>query len=268
MIESTADALLTAASVIAAAMAITWVVSVIVKDASIIDPVWGLGFVIVAWAVALGVGEWPAHSIVLVAMVSAWGLRLATYLGVRNFGKGEDYRYQSMRRRWGRPFWLISFFTVYLLQGVLMWIVSLPVQAGIADPAESIGPLMYAGLTVWFVGLGFETVGDLQLARFRRNPESEGRVLDTGLWRYTRHPNYFGDFLVWWGIFLAAAAPVWTIVGPLVMSVLLLRVSGVTLLEKTITKRRPGYADYVRRTNAFFPWRPKDGESTRETQAF
>jgi steroid 5-alpha reductase family enzyme len=191
--------------------------------------------------------------------VTVWGLRLTLYLSIRNLGKGEDYRYQAMRRRWGRNFPFISLGTVFLLQAALMWIVSLPVQVSMANPGDP-GSLAWLGLAVFALGLFFETVGDWQLARFKADPDNKGKVMDRGLWRYTRHPNYFGDFAVWWGLFLIAVADVsmlWTIVGPLVMSWLLLRVSGVAMLEKTIGRRRPGYEEYARTTNAFFPWKPK-----------
>ena len=257
----TADVLLATAAAIAALMGAMWVVSLLVRDASIVDIVWGLGFVVVA-GVSLATGDgWSTRSQLLFVLVAVWGLRLAGYLAWRNLGHGEDQRYQAMRRHWGERFWWVSFFQVFLLQGVLMWIVSLPVQlAATAAEPTMFGALAYLGVAVWFVGLLFETLGDAQLARFKADPDNAGRVMDVGLWRYTRHPNYFGDFCVWWGLFLVAAeaAPArWGIVGPIIMSVLLLRVSGVALLEKTIVKRRPAYEDYIARTSAFFPRPPK-----------
>jgi steroid 5-alpha reductase family enzyme len=233
----------------------------LVRDASIVDIVWGLGFVLIA-ATALAVGEgFDARRQLLLVLVGIWGLRLSGYLAWRNLGHGEDYRYQAMRKRWGDRFWLVSLGQVFLLQGVLMWVVSLPVQlAATADEPSSFGVLAYVGVALWFVGLLFETLGDAQLARFKADEHNRGRVMDRGLWRYTRHPNYFGDFCVWWGIFLVAAeaGPArWGIIGPAVMSFLLLRVSGVAMLEKTIGKRRPGYDEYVARTSAFFPRPPK-----------
>ncbi|MBX3284997.1 MAG: DUF1295 domain-containing protein [Actinobacteria bacterium] len=239
----------------------TWVVSLLVHDASIVDIAWGPSFVAVATVSAL-VGQGASdRRILLLGLVAIWGVRLATYLAWRNLGHGEDYRYQAMRRHHGARFGLISLVVVFGLQGALVWVVSLPVQlaAGAAEPAE-LGPLAAAGVVLWLVGLVFEAVGDAQLARFKRDPASAGQVLDRGLWRYTRHPNYFGDFCVWWGIFLVAAeaAPArWGIVGPVVMSVLLLRVSGVAMLEKTIASRRPGYVDYVQRTSTFIPRPPR-----------
>ena len=198
----------------------------------------------------------------LVAVLTTlWGLRLAGYLASRNLGKGEDYRYQAMRRRLGARFPLVSLFTVFGLQGVLMWIVSLPVQtAQVPDTPSGLVALDFAGIGLWCAGMFFETVGDLQLARFKADPGNGGRVMDRGLWRYTRHPNYFGDFCVWWGLYaiaLATGDAWWAVVGPLVMSVLLLRVSGVTLLERHMEKRRPGYDEYARRTSEFFPRPPR-----------
>lgn len=258
-----ADVLLASAAAVAVLMVSMWIVSVLVKDASIVDIVWGLGFVVVA-ATALAVGEgWDVRRQLLAVLVAVWGLRLSGYLAWRNLGHGEDYRYQAMRKKWGDRFWLVSLVQVFLLQGVLMWIVSLPVQlaATEVEPGD-FGPLAYVGVALWFVGLLFETLGDAQLARFKADPANSGQVMDQGLWRYTRHPNYFGDFCVWWGIFLVAAettAARWGIVGPVLMSFLLLRVSGVAMLEKTIGKRRPGYEAYVARTSAFFPRPPKAG---------
>ena len=235
-------------------MVATWLVSLAVHDASIVDLVWGLGFVLVAWIA--WAAERDNRSLLVAGLVTVWGLRLSGYLAWRNLGKGEDFRYRAMRRRHGARFGLISLLTVFGLQGVLMWVVSLPVQAAVGDRLSAVDVL---GVGLWLVGLTFETVGDLQLASFKANPANEGKVLDTGLWRYTRHPNYFGDFCVWWGLYVVALAggAWWTVVGPLVMTALLMRYSGAGLLEKTIGRRRPGYDDYVRTTNAFFPGPPK-----------
>ncbi|MGI8710965.1 MAG: DUF1295 domain-containing protein [Acidimicrobiales bacterium] len=251
--------------VVLAVMVVAWLVSLAVHDASIVDIIWGAGFVVVA-VVAAVVGDGVASRRVLLAvLVAVWGLRLSGYLAKRNLGHGEDYRYRAMRQKWGDRFWWVSFFQVFSLQGLLLWTVSLPIQlAASPDRPGSLGLLAAVGGLVWLVGLACETVGDLQLARFKARPANEGQVMDQGLWRYTRHPNYFGDFCVWWGLFLVAAetGPArWGVVGPVVMSILLLRVSGVAMLEKTIGQRRQGYGDYVRRTNAFFPGPPKRSEA-------
>ncbi|CAN5693055.1 DUF1295 domain-containing protein [soil metagenome] len=246
-------------------MLATWITSVALRDASIVDLVWGLGYVIVG-ATSLAVGDAPGpRRLLLALLVGVWGLRLTIHLAVRNLGHGEDRRYQNMRRHWGPRFWLISLATVFGLQGLLMLIVSTPITlSASADGPEGLGPLAVLGVLLWLVGFVFEAGGDLQLTRFKADPDNEGKVMDQGFWRYTRHPNYFGDFCVWWGIFLVAAETGpgrWGVVGPVVMTVFLLKVSGVAMLERDITKRRPKYADYIERTSAFFPRPPKSRSS-------
>lgn len=254
----TATALLGAAVAITILMLATWVVSLLRRDASIVDIVWGSGFVVVAWVVRALVDGDSVRQWLLVALTTVWGLRLSVHLAIRNLGKPEDYRYRAMRKRAGERFALVSLVRVFGLQGVLMWIVSLPVQLGQVSTAEP-GPLLFVGVAVWTVGLVFESVGDWQLTRFKADPANEGQVMRRGLWRYTRHPNYFGDACVWWGLALVAAAGVgwWGVIGAVVMTVLLRRVSGVSLLEKSLTKRKPGYADYVASTSPFFPLPPR-----------
>jgi len=209
----------------------------------------------VAAGAALLLSDSPAWRAWLVlAMVGAWGLRLAVYLAWRNWGHEEDHRYRAIRLRNEPNFALKSLWLIFGFQALLAWLISLPLAGAISGNAP-LGPLDVLGVALWVVGLFFEAVGDWQLARFKADPHNAGRVMDRGLWRYTRHPNYFGDFCVWWGYYLIALSTGawWTIPGPLLMSFLLLRFSGVTLLEKDIGERRPAYADYVRRTNAFFP---------------
>jgi steroid 5-alpha reductase family enzyme len=195
----------------------------------------------------------------VLCLVSLWGLRLAAYLAWRNRGHDEDRRYQAIRRRNEPNFALKSLWLIFGFQAVLAWIISLPLAGAIAGDAP-LGLLDGLGVALWAVGLYFEAAGDWQLARFKADPGNTGRVMDRGLWRYTRHPNYFGDFCVWWGLYLVAlsAGAWWTVVGPLIMSLLLLRFSGVRLLERDIGERRPAYAEYVRRTNAFFPGPRRD----------
>jgi steroid 5-alpha reductase family enzyme len=239
-------------------MVSVWIASVVKRDASIVDSFWGLGFGLVAW-VAFALGPRTTPVLVTTVLVTLWGVRLSTYITVRNHGKGEDFRYRDMRARVGPRFVWVSFFTVFLLQGALLWVVALPVQTLAWTTDASFGPVQGLGALVFAVGLTFEAVGDAQLARWKKDPACRGKVMDRGLWRYSRHPNYFGDFCVWWGIYLLAigtGAPVWSGVGPAVMSLLLLRVSGVTLLEQSL-RARPGYEDYVARTSAFFPWPPR-----------
>jgi len=252
---------LVSAAAIVALMVGGWALSVAVRDASIVDSFWSLGFVVVA-AVALVAGPGLIERRLLVfALVAVWGVRLSLHITKRNWGKGEDFRYQAFRARWGPRFWWVSLFTVFLLQGAIMFVVSLPIQAaGAGETPSSLGWLDALGAALWLVGFAFETVGDAQLARFKADPTTKGKVMDRGLWRYTRHPNYFGDATLWWGIgLLALATPFgpWALVGPAVMTFMLVRVSGVAMLEKTIAERRPGYAEYVRRTSAFFPRPPR-----------
>ena len=254
-------ALTTAGITIVVLMIGTWLLSLALKNASIVDIVWGFGFVCVAWAVRLTVDDGlDARQNLLVAMTTVWGLRLAIYLFWRNHGKGEDYRYKAMRKHWGPRFPIISLGTVFGLQGVLMFIVSLPVQLGQTRDTPDIGWLAYLGVAMWLVGLFFEVVGDAQLARFKADPSNQGKVMNRGLWKYTRHPNYFGDACVWWGIALVAAETTvgkFGLIGAVVMTILLRRVSGVVLLEKSLSKRKEGYAEYVARTSAFIPRPPK-----------
>ena len=188
-------------------MFVLWMIGTARRDVSIVDPFWGMGFVLTAWLVF-----WmnnPRHSrvLLLMSLVTAWGLRLSVFLLCRNWGHGEDRRYAVMRDHHGRRFWWISLFTVFLLQGIILWFVSLPLQFAAANKhSNPLGCLDAAGTLVWTIGLFFEAVGDWQLARFKANPANRGKVMDRGLWRYTRHPNYFGDFCIWWGLYLIAAA--------------------------------------------------------------
>jgi steroid 5-alpha reductase family enzyme len=244
---------------IASLFVVIWCLSLIRRDASIVDIFWGLGFLLVAAVSLAARGSFSPRAVLLTLLVGVWGVRLAGYLLWRNWGKAEDYRYQAMRERHGGNFAVVSLFTVFCLQGFLTWIISLPVQVGIAE-ADGWNPFVALGLVLWASGLFFEAVGDYQLARFKADPANRGHVMNRGLWRYTRHPNYFGDFLVWWGLYLVAAEPGswwWTIVGPLLMSVLLIRVSGVRLLESSLRSRLAGYEEYVRTTSPFFPLPPK-----------
>ena len=249
-------------AVVTALMFVVWLVSLRLQNASIIDLVWGFGFVLIAWTVFIYQGSYSITSFLLPCLTTIWGLRLSVYLAWRNHRKPEDYRYQEMREKWREKFPLVSLLTVFCMQGIVMWLVSLPVQYGIAvaDYQSKRLSITTLGVTIWAVGLFFETIGDWQLSKFRGNRCDRNAVLDTGLWRYTRHPNYFGDFLVWWGLFIVSislGAAWWTILGPVIMSVFLLRISGVSLLEKNLTANKPGYAEYIQRTNAFFPWLPR-----------
>jgi steroid 5-alpha reductase family enzyme len=245
------------AGLILAAMITIWGISVRWRDASIVDIFWGLGFALVAWA-TFAVTPHNLRSLLLVGMTTVWGVRLASYLAWRNHGRGEDSRYQAMRQKHGESFWWVSLLTVFALQGLVMWIVSLPVQIGQTEQTP-LSVFNYAGVFVWLVGFSFEAIGDYQLARFKSDPQNKGKVLDHGLWRYTRHPNYFGNALIWWGIFIVSCSTstFWLAISPVFMTFLLLKVSGVALLERDLANRSSGYRDYIRRTSSFVPWFPK-----------
>jgi len=246
---------------IIAFMVLIWLLSLILKDSSIVDITWGLGFVLIAWLTFYQVETPGREGLLLPILVSAWGLRLALHIGIRNLGKGEDPRYQAFRKKWGDRYWWGSFFQVFLLQGILCWLISLVVQTGLIF--RNPGPLTWVawlGAAVWLVGFFFEVVGDWQLTQFKADAGNKGKVMNRGLWYYTRHPNYFGEAVMWWGIFiigLETLSNAWTIISPAIITFLLLKVSGVVMLERTIVKRRPEYAEYIERTNAFIPWFPK-----------
>lgn len=260
------ELLLTNLCVIAGLMFCTWLLSLLLRDVSIVDFVWGAGFVVVGWVTFANsagstVGSPTLQKWLIVWLTTLWGLRLSGYLFWRNHGKPEDYRYQEMRDKHGSRFPLRSLWTVFGLQGAIMWLVSLPIQTGqLAGNQSPVGPMTFAGIAIWLAGFCFESIGDFQLARFKANPENRGQVMESGLWRYTRHPNYFGDFLVWWGLYFVSfgkGTAWWSAIGPIVMSILLFYVSGVSLLEKSLKKHKPGYDAYIRRTSSFFPLPPK-----------
>lgn len=242
----------------AALMFGVWLLSLARKDASIVDTFWGVGFVLIATISYAITDGYRGRKAVIVVLTAVWGIRLAAYIFLRNKGKGEDFRYGAMRARYSKRFPIVSLFTVFALQGLLMWVISLPLQIAQISPAPArLGFLDLIGAAIWVIGFLFESVGDLQLARFKANPKNKGKVMDSGLWRYTRHPNYFGDSLLWWGFFFIASsvpAGIWTLISPLIMTGLLMKVSGVALLEKTLIKTKPEYRDYVRKTSAFVPW--------------
>lgn len=247
-----------AALIILVLVTLLWIWSVFIKNVSIVDIFWGLGFVVVNALYVFMSGELNTRKILILALVSIWGLRLAIYLAYRNIGKGEDFRYKEFRRNYGpKRYWWFSFFQTFLLQGVLIMIVSLPLL-GINSSASSgdLKLLDYIGIVVWLIGFTFEAGGDFQLARFKRDFANKGKVLNTGFWKYTRHPNYFGDSAVWWAyaIFSIAAGSYWQIIGSIVMTLLIIKISGVALLEKTLNNTKPQYREYIEKTSSFFPW--------------
>ena len=260
------EALLINAAVDLAMMVLLCWVAVRIGDVSFIDAVWGAGMAVLAFASFVQVTEPGPRAGLLLAMTVIWGLRLGIHLFLRWRGHGEDPRYAKMlgkARAQGR-YGSAAFKVVFGPQAVLLFVTSLPAQIGILASGQSapIAPLAWAGFALWLTGMGFETIGDAQLKAFRADPAMKGKVLDTGLWRFTRHPNYFGDACVWWGIWLVAATGgIWvalgSVIGPLFLTFTLTKWSGKPLLEKGLAKSRPGYADYVKRTSGFIPWPPK-----------
>lgn len=251
-----------AASAVFSLMTALWICSLISRDASIVDRFWGAGFVLIAWALYLATPQITSPMTLLTIIISIWGLRLSLYIHLRNRGHGEDYRYVEMRKHHGKNFWWYSFLSVFLLQGALMLIVAAPVIYVLSAAREdSISFITWTGAWIWLVGFIFEAGGDLQLSRFKKSPLNKGKLLTTGLWSITRHPNYFGDSLQWWGFGLFAVsalelAGIMTLIGPVVMMLFIIKVSGVALLEKNLKTSKPGYEQYIAATPAFFPkWR-------------
>lgn len=234
----------------------------VLADNSIVDIAWGLGFIVVALTGFL-VNQTPTPaSVITLILVIIWGLRLAIHLGKRNIGNGEDYRYVNMRKRWGSKYArLKAFLNVFVLQGVLLMIVSLPILLVNTGTSIVVGWWTILGIIIWVIGFGYEVIGDYQLAQFKKNPENKGKLLTTGLWSTTRHPNYFGEALAWWGVFLVTlneSRNMWGIIGPIVITLLLLFVSGVPLLEKKY-KDRSDFKAYAKKTAKFVPFIGKKG---------
>jgi steroid 5-alpha reductase family enzyme len=246
---------------------VLWRVAVRIGDVSFIDAVWAYGMVVLGWMAFFWRGDTLGlHGAVISLLTSLWGFRLGTHLLLRWNRNGKDPRYEKIlggamaRNNWS--FSTASLLIVFLLQGPLLFIVALPAQVGILSDlgTNSLGPLAQAGVMAAITGILFETMGDWQLDQFRKDPANKGKVMDQGLWRYTRHPNYFGDALTWWGIWMVASETgygLWTVVCPLLLTWMLTSWSGKPILEKALGKTRPGYADYVARTSSFFPWPPK-----------
>jgi len=248
-------------AIILGLMILLWLVSLALKNSSIVDIFWGTGFVVVVWAAfLLTPGGFEMRKWLISILVTIWGLRLSLHILWRNWGKPEDFRYQVWRKEAGAAWWWRSFFKVFLLQGFLLWIISTPLLAAqISAQPDRLIWLDILAVPVWLVGFTFEAAGDWQLARFKANPANKGKVLQTGVWRYTRHPNYFGDATQWWAYYLIALAAGgwWTIFSPIIMTALLMRVSGVALLEKTLKEEKPGYKEYIETTSEFIPWFPR-----------
>ena len=237
---------------------ILWIWSVYLKDVSIIDIFWGLGFVILNIFYVLNSGDLNSRKILLLVLVSVWGLRLSIYLAYRNIGKGEDFRYQEFRRKFGpKRYWWLSYFQAFLLQGALMILISITLLGmSFTSQLKTLSTLDYIGIGIWLIGFVFEAGGDYQLMRFKKNTNNKGTLLITGFWKYTRHPNYFGDAVVWWsyGIFSISAGAYWQVIGSILMTLLIIKISGVTLLEKSLKQTKTTYSDYIDKTSSFFPW--------------
>ncbi|HBE41031.1 MAG TPA: hypothetical protein DDW27_07485 [Bacteroidales bacterium] len=239
-------------------MSVLWVFSVIFKNVSIVDLFWGFGFVVATVFYFINTDGNSIRKVILLILVSIWGLRLSIYLARRNYGKGEDFRYREFRKKYGENrYWWVSFFQTFLLQGFLMWLISAPLLGAQYYGAEkNPGIPDFAGIALWITGFVFEAGGDFQLARFKADPANKGKVLDKGFWRYTRHPNYFGDSAVWWGygLICLSAGSYLPVLGSILMTALIIKVSGVALLEKSLKDQKPQYKEYIEKTSAFIPW--------------
>jgi len=242
---------------------LTWIVSLIKGDASIVDSLWSLIFLALCLAWFFAYEYTTPRSLIVLALLALWALRLSAYITWRNWGEAEDARYQAMRRKYSPNFAIKSLFIVFLLQGLLAWVIALPLLAAVTG-SRPLNLLDVSAVALVLFGILFESIADAQLSAFKARPGARGRVMDKGLWRYTRHPNYFGECCVWWGFYLfaVAAGGWWAILSPLLMTFLLLRVSGVVLMEKDIVERRPAYREYIERTNAFFPGFPREIHKT------
>jgi steroid 5-alpha reductase family enzyme len=240
-------------------MSLIFTLARIKKDNSIVDIAWGIGFILVAILSFFLEAGFVTRHILVTALIVIWGTRLATYIAIRNKGRGEDYRYAQWRKDWGKWFFIRSFFQIYMLQGFLLLVISYPVVFINHSKEAGIAIFDILGLFIWLIGFFFEAVGDYHLSQFKRKAENKGKIMTQGLWKYTRHPNYFGETAMWWGIFLIALSvrTGWTtVVSPLTVTFLLLRVSGVRMLEKKYVGDKE-FEAYAKQTSAFFPWFPR-----------
>ena len=250
---------LTLALILFLYMSLWFVVSLIKKRNDVADVAWGLGFVLMTWLSFFLTDTSSTRGLLVGILVSIWGLRLAWHIHARNKGKAEDYRYLTWRKEWGQWFYLRSYFQVYLLQGTLLFLVVLPVLMINGSAGTDLSLRNFIGVAVWLCGFYFESVGDAQLAQFIKDPTNKGKLMQSGLWAYTRHPNYFGEVTQWWGIWLLAlSAPngVFGIIGPITITFLILKISGIPLLEKKM-RENPEFAAYKKRVSMFFPLPPK-----------
>jgi len=248
--------LLIAACVVFVYVNVIHLIALLKKDNGIMDAAWGPGFVVLAWfGILTGSGATP-RGLLLASLITLWGLRLSIHILIRNAGRPEDFRYRNWRETWGRWFYLRSYLQIFMLQGFFMVVVSMPAIVVSAHEGDALGWLDALGCLIWLIGFSFEALGDYQLLRFMKNPANKGCVMRYGIWRTTRHPNYFGEATLWWGCFLIASSVpngLWAMVSPVVIDWLLLCVSGIPMLEAKYADR-PEYQEYKRTTSAFIPW--------------
>lgn len=242
-----------------------WLLSFALKHYSHVDSMWSLFMLLAAYTTALFQTDWSLRGQLVLLLATLWGLRLSLFITWRNWGK-EDYRYETIRQNNEPHFWLKSIYIVFGFQAVLAWLISYPLYIAVNE-TQPLNALDALALVLFMVGLYWEVVADWQMARFKQQPNNQQRVMNQGLWRYSRHPNYFGECLIWWGfaLFALATGDAWAILSASLMTLLLLKVSGVALMEKTITQRRPDYAAYIEQTNAFIPGLPKPASSERQS---
>lgn len=244
-------------------MHLFFLISQITKRNDVADIAWGLGFVVLSWLTIVKNQSWDLTSLTVVVLTTFWGLRLAGYIWLRNRGKSEDWRYKKWKQNWGKSKVWRSYLQVFILQGLFMILISAPIL--VTNTYSRFGDLglwgfRVLGIFIWIIGFWFETIGDYQLFKFKNNPKNKGKIMDKGLWKYTRHPNYFGEVALWWGIFITTiGVKYWWlgIVGPLTITTLLLKVSGIPMLEKRY-EDNPEYQEYKSKTSAFFPLPPKN----------
>lgn len=236
-------------------MTLWFIVSLIKKRNDVADIAWGLGFILVAWTSFYLSEENDLRSLIVNVLVTIWGIRLAVHVYMRNKNKAEDYRYNAWRKMWGKYFYLRSYFQVFILQGILLYIIALPILLANLQYDTSVDALVFVGILIWIVGFFFETVGDMQLVKFVKNSENKGKLMQEGLWKYTRHPNYFGEVVQWWGIWIIVFLTpygLWGIISPLTITILIMKISGIPMLEKKMSKH-PDFAEYKKRVSVFFP---------------
>ncbi|MBN2459989.1 MAG: DUF1295 domain-containing protein [Candidatus Cloacimonetes bacterium] len=240
-------------------MTLIYILALTVKDNSIVDIGWGLGFILVTLYNFLQNTEHSLRQNIVLLLILIWGLRLIVHIGLRNIGKKEDFRYRNFRQKWGKHWVILSYTNVFLLQGFFMFLIAIPVILVNIRDNHGFTAFDIIGLLIWATGFFFEAVGDYQLQQFKKNPENKGRIMQSGLWRLTRHPNYFGESMIWWGIFLITLSSDygrWAFISPIIITLLLVFVSGIPLLEKKY-RDNPEFQSYAARTSIFFPWWPK-----------